>query len=131
MTIVVEAIAAYAPWLLALLGLLALREGANALRAAQDRRHAAFGLERESATGRMVRALITLLLLGTIALGVRTVAGVLFPGLPVRMDAETGNEPFAAPTVVAPLPLPIERATDTPAPTATPPRIVTATPRGG
>ena len=126
---VVEAIAAYAPWLLTVLGLLGLRETVLALRAARERRSAAFGLERESATGRLVRSLVTLLLLAIIALGVRTVTTVVYPALPTRPD-DPGPDPFAAPTIVAPLPPPVERFTATPPATPEPPEIVTATPGG-
>jgi hypothetical protein len=127
---VVEAIAAYAPWLLAVLGLLGAREAVLAARAIRERRHAAFGLERESATGRLIRSFVTLLLLAIIALGVRTVTTVVYPALPVRLDDNSGNEPYAAPTIVAPLPPPVERFTPTPPATEAPPEIVTATPRG-
>lgn len=124
----ITAVEAYAPWLYALLGLLALRECWVARRALRGRSAAAFGLEREAYLGRYVRSLVTLLLLTTIAFGVYTIAHVVAPTLTPDERREAEHDvPFIAPTVLAPVP------TDTaprPRATATPrlPDIVTATP---
>jgi hypothetical protein len=123
----VTGIARYAVWLYLLLGLLMLRELRVMWRAGTDRDRSAFGLEREAATGRAVRSLITLFLLVTIAAGVYTVATIIAPTLP---DAAL-ERMTQAPIVVEPPPVPL--ATDTPVPPAATgtsrlPNIVTATP---
>jgi hypothetical protein len=125
----VAAIATYALWLYLLLGLLMARELRAMWRAGAERDRSAFGLEREAAASRAVRALITLLLLVTIAAGVYTVANVIAPTLPAaELERLT-----PAPIIEEPPPMPLATDTPTPAATATThlPRIVTATPDSG
>lgn len=124
----ITAVEAYAPWLYAVLGVLALRELVVARRAWRGRRASPFGVEREAYVGRYVRSLITLLLLTTIAFGVYTVARIVAPTLtPAERRQAEHDTPFVAPTVLAPIATrsPTRpRATHTPRPA----RIVTITP---
>ena len=125
----VAAIAKYALWLYLLLGLLMVRELRTMWRAGAERDRSVFGLEREAAASRAVRALITLLLLVTIAAGVYTVTNVIAPTLPA---AELER---LAPAPIVEQPPPMALPTETPVPvasaTARLPRIVTATPEPG
>lgn len=119
----------YAVWLYGLVALLVLREALVVLRAGRDRREALFALEREAATGKTVRAMVTLLLLATIGVGIHTMANVIAPLLPPDPGAERPDV-----LILQPPPMPLI-ATDTPVPTVEPtrraPRIVTAVPGGG
>lgn len=124
----IAGIEAYAGWLLALLAALAVRELVLLSRALRDRAQAAYGLEREEATGRATRALVQLLLLATVAFGVNMVASVVAPGLPDDVLRRGDDGALIAPTRLAPLP----SATPNP-PTAAPTErrrviIVTAPP---
>lgn len=123
---VVTTITKYALWLYLLLGFFMVRELRAMWRAGADRDQSVFGLEREAAASRAVRALISLLLLVTISAGVYTVANVIAPTLPAA-DLE---RLAPAPIVEPPPPLPLPTDTPTPAASATRrlPRIVTATP---
>jgi hypothetical protein len=123
----VTAIQNYAGWLYALLAILMAREVLVMWRAGRDRDVALFDLEREAATGRAVRSLITLFLLATVWVGVYTVANIVAPSIPDSPSRRAGDDvPLVEtpPTVTLP--------TDTPTPpvaTATSPqRIVTAIP---
>lgn len=124
---VVLAIQTHAGWLYALLALLLLRELAAFRRAGHARATALFGLEHEAATGRLIRSAVTMLLLGTIGVGIFMVARVVAPTIP---DIAR-RAPSRAPLIITPPTAAI--ATDTPTPPpATPtrplPLIVTATP---
>jgi len=122
------AIREYAGWLYALLALLAVREVLGLLRTGRDHDLALFGLEREAATGRAVRALLTLFLLVSIGVGVALVAEVLAPALPeqaARRSREDAPLIETPPTVVLPTDTPTPRP---PTPTRRLPRIVTAAP---
>jgi hypothetical protein len=118
----------YAGWLYVGLALLALRELVILLRSGREHDVAMFRLQREAATGRAVRALITLFLLATIGMGVFLVSAVLAPALPYRATFQAHrDEPLieTPPTVV----LPTDTPTPPPAvPTRRVPRIVTAPP---
>ena len=82
MTALVTVIERYSAWLYVLLGVLMTRQIHHMWRAAREHDTALFGLEREAATGKAVRALVSLLLYGTIGLGVYTVTTAIAPGLP-------------------------------------------------
>jgi hypothetical protein len=118
----------YAGWLYVLLVLLGVRELLVLMRSGREHDRAMFAIEREAATGRAMRALITLFLLSTIGLGVYLVDNVLAPALPesaARLAHQDTPLIETPPTVMLP--------TDTPTPppaSATPrvPRIVTAPP---
>ncbi len=117
----------YAAWLYTLLGLLILRQLVIMWRAGHEREQAMFGLEREAASGRAARSLVTILLLVTIGAGVFTVAQVVAPAVPEE-ERQLAQE---APIVRTPRRFVL--STDTPSVslnTATPrlPRIVTAPP---
>ncbi|MCE7937473.1 hypothetical protein DCC79_08810 [bacterium] len=124
---VVLAIQSHAGWLYVLLAVLVLREIAAFRHASRDRATALFGLEHEAATGRLIRSAVTMLLLGTIGVGIFMVARVVAPTIPELAR----RAPSRAPLIVTPPTAAI--ATDTPTPlpaTATRPLplIVTATP---
>lgn len=123
----VTAIQNYAGWLYVLLAILMAREVLVMWRAGRDRDVALFDLEREAATGRAVRSLITLFLLATVWVGVYTVANIVAPSIPKSPSSRAGDE---APLVETPPTVTLP--TDTPTPpgaTATSPqRIVTAIP---
>jgi|GEM_PF-3184027 hypothetical protein len=123
----VHAIRNYAAWLYTLLALLMAREVLAMWRAGRDRDVALFGLEREAATGRAVRSLITLFLLATIAVGVYTLANVVAPVVDTPAFRRSVG---GAPLIETPPTMDLPTDTPTPAPaTATrPPRIVTAVP---
>jgi hypothetical protein len=125
MLVVVRAIQTYAGWLYALLAALIVVQLATMWRAGHEREVALFGLEREAATGKAVRAFVTLLLLVTIWSGIYTVATVVAPALPWELQ-EAGS---AIPTTPQLSELPTAAPTDTETPTPAPaPRIVTSTP---
>ncbi len=122
----ITAIEAYSGWLLALVLALIVRELYVLTGAVRDRSNAAFGLERESATSRAIRAQVTVLLLATIGFGINSVATVIAPSLPESIRRRTGEGTLVEPTRIAPM------ATATPTvtvvPTARVPVIVTAVP---
>ena len=122
----ITAIESYSGWLLALILALMIRELFVLTRALRDRTNSAFGLERESATARAIRAGVTVLLLATIGFGVNSVATVIAPSLPDALRRRTGDGVNVEPTLVAPV------ATSSPTasvvPTARVPEIVTAVP---
>jgi len=128
MTDLILAVRDYAAWLYLLVLALMARQVATLRRAGRARASAAFGLEREAATGRTVRALLTLFLLGVVGAGVFVTSHVVAPTLPadlLRRGHDSGPLVQTPPTVAL--------ATDTPtrpAATATRPlpRIVTAAP---
>ncbi|MCB0216136.1 MAG: hypothetical protein H6648_04540 [Caldilineae bacterium] len=128
MTALVTVIERYSAWLYVLLGVLMTRQIHHMWRAAREHDTALFGLEREAATGKAVRALVSLLLYGTIGLGVYTVTTAIAPGLP-----KLGEPGGPAPPILQPPPTAaIETDTPTAPPyTVTPPpaRIITSTPR--
>lgn len=123
------AIQDYAGWLYAVIGVLFARELLATLVALRARENARFRVELDAASGRVVRGLVSMLLLTVIAFGTNLVATVIAPSLPADVRRRLGDEPLTVPTVVAPL------ATDTPTrpphtPTPEPVRIVTPTPEG-
>jgi hypothetical protein len=123
----ITAIARYAPWLYVVLGLLMVREVVTMWRAGHEHDLSLFSLEREAATGRAVRSLVTLFLLATIGVGVYAVTNVIAPTLSEReLRQARGDVPIVETPLVAVL------ASDTPEPVATPTRrpvrIVTAPP---
>jgi len=123
------AIQKHAGWLYMLLGVLMARQLHNLWRARRDRATALFGLEREAATGKAVRSMVTLLLLMTIATGVYTLAHVIVPSFPPDVIRPDTSAPIIQTPPTADLP------TDTPTPSAATathplPLIVTATPEG-
>jgi hypothetical protein len=122
----IAAIRSYAGWLYALLLLLMLRELHLLWRAGRERRLALFGMERDAATGRTVRALVTVLLLCIVAIGIYTVSTVIAPVLPEVSRREAQEAPIlqTPPQVAWPTPSP----TPPPTPTRRPARIVTPTP---
>jgi hypothetical protein len=120
------AISAYARWLYALLAVLIALQLGTIWRAARERDLALFELERQAASGKAVRAFVTLLLLVTIGAGIYTLAVVVAPAMPP--DPLRSGDP--APIVTTPqlsvLPTP---SPTVPTPTAPAlPRIVTPTP---
>lgn len=126
---IVVVIESHAGRLYLLLAALMSREAYLLWRARRDRRTALFGLEREAATGKTIRAMVTLLLLMTVAAGVYTVAEVVAPSLPPGARRPPGNAPIVQTPPTADFP------TDTPTPPAATatrplPLIVTATPGG-
>lgn len=128
MSELIIAIREYAGWLYAVLALFMIRELLAMRRSSRLRDVALFGLERDAASGRAVRSLVTMFLLVTIGVGVYIVSNVLAPALPeesarrARDDAPLLETP---PTVM----LPTDTATPPPAtPTRRPGRIVTAPP---
>jgi hypothetical protein len=124
----VTAIQNYAGWLYALLVLLMAREVLAMWRAGRDRDVALFDLEREAATGRAVRSLITLFLLATVWVGVYTVANIVAPSIPESWSRRVGDD---VPLVETPPTVTLPTDTPTPPP-ATPTRqqrIVTAIPQ--
>lgn len=123
----ITAIEQYALWLYLLLGLLFAWQLTQLVSALRARRSAAFRVEADAATGRIVRALVSMLLLVVLAFGVHSVATVVAPAIPAEIRERIEGGPLVEPTLLAPLP----SATSTPLPhTATPrpARIVTATP---
>jgi hypothetical protein len=117
----------YAGWLYFLLALLALRQLYGIWRAAREHASSLFGLEREAATGKAIRELVSLMLSGTIAVGVYTIATTVAPSLPQQ---PTGASP---PIIQTPPTAALDTDTPTPLPyTPTPPplRIVTRAPEG-
>lgn len=121
------ALQTYAGWLYVLVGLLLARQAFNLWRAGRERATSLFGLEREAATGKAVRALVVSLLLATIGIGIYTVANVIVPALPPGARRLESHEPILQPPPTADWP------TDTPTPPAATatrplPLIVTATP---
>ena len=123
----ITAIEQYALWLYLLLGLLFLWQLSQLVAALRARRSAVFRVEADAATGRLARALVTMLLLVVLAFGVNTVATVVAPALPPEIRRRIDDRTLVEPTRLAPLPT----ATDTPlphTPTPRPARIVTATP---
>ena len=122
----ITAIEAYSGWLLALILALIVRELIVLSRAVRDRSNAAFGLERESATSRAIRAQVTVLLLATIGFGINSVATVIAPSLPDALRRRTGEGTLVEPTRIAPMST--ETPTATVIPTVRMPAIVTAVP---
>lgn len=121
----IQAIQAYAGWLYGLLIVLMLREMLLLRSAERERRLSMFGLERDAATGRAVRALVTLLLLCTVGIGIYTVATVIAPVLPESSRREAQEAPILqTPPGVA---WPTDSPTPPPTPTRRPVRIVTPT----
>ena len=124
----ITAIESYSGWLLTLILALMVRELLVLSRAIRDRGNAAFGLERESATGRGIRAGVTVLLLATIGFGVNSVATVIAPNLPEELRRRAGEGVITEPTLVAPVST--ATPTITVVPTVRVPLIVTAVPTG-
>lgn len=117
----------YAGWLYFLLALLALHQLYGMWRASREHASSLFGLEREAATGKAIRAMVSLMLCGTIAAGVYTIATTVAPDLPQQ---PAGASP---PIIQTPPTAALETDTPTPPPyTPTPPplRIVTRPPEG-
>ena len=127
MTDLVTAIERYAGWLYVLLALVMLREVLEMWRAGRQRDVSLFTLEREVATGRAVRSVVTLFLLLTVGVGVYTVANVLAPALPPETVRRAEDQ---VPLVDTPQLVALPSDTPTPPRTATrpPQRIVTAPP---
>ncbi|MFQ5460245.1 MAG: hypothetical protein ACE5EL_05590 [Anaerolineae bacterium] len=135
MAALVEAVAHYAGWLYGLLGLFITAQLATMWRAGRERDLALFELERQAATGKAVRAFVTLLLLVVIGAAVYSVANVVAPNMP----ADPGRARNAGPIVLTPqlseLPTTTATADSTPWPvgrtvvvTATPPPAPEAAP---
>lgn len=125
----ITAIQAYAGWLYAVIGVLFARELLATLAGLRARSNARFRVELDAANSRVVRGLVSLLLLTVIAFGTNLVATVVAPALPADVRRRLGDEPLTVPTMLAPLPT----ATATRPPfteTPVPVRIVTPTPEG-
>ncbi len=123
---IVEVIQRYSAWLYVLLAILILRQIRLLWRAAREHDTSLFGLERETATGKAVRALVSLMLYAAIGLAVYSITSVAPP---------PAEEPESAPAILRTPPTAI-LPTDTPTappytPTRPPARIVTRTPEGG
>jgi hypothetical protein len=122
----VLAIEAYAGWLYVLLGVLLALQIVTMWRAGQDRDLALFALERDAATGKAVRAFVTLMLLVTIGAGVYTVERVVAPALgPERRHVRDPEAPIVTTPQLSELPTPSATAAE---PTESPVEIVTSTP---
>lgn len=126
MTELITAIEAYSGWLLALVLALIVREIFVLAAALRDRSTAAFGLERESATSRAIRAQVTVLLLATIGFGINSVATIVAPSLPESIRRRAGDGTLVEPTLIAPIATATPTATVVPTPHV--PAIVTAVP---
>jgi hypothetical protein len=128
-TELVLAVASYAKWLYALLAMLIALQLASIWRAARERDLALFELERQAASGKAVRAFVTLLLLVTIGAGIYTLDAVVAPVLPP--DPLQSGDP--APIVTTPQlsDLPTPTVTVPPIPPTSEPIIVTPTPSPG
>jgi hypothetical protein len=123
---VIRAIHHYSAWLYGLLAVLLALQLGTMWRAGRERELALFGLEREAATGKAVRAFVTLLLLVTIWAGVYTVAAVVAPTIPRGLQ-EVDGSPISTTPQLADVPT----AEPTPTETEPPPArsiIVTSTP---
>lgn len=126
----ITAIQDYAGWLYAVIGVLFARELLATLAGLRARSNARFRVELDAANSRVVRGLVSLLLLTVIAFGTNLVATVVAPALPADVRRRLGDEPLTVPTVLAPLPTPT--ATRPPfTATPMPVRIVTPTPEDG
>lgn len=130
----VAVIQRYALWLYVLLGAFIVQQFYTIWRAAREHGTSLFGLEREAATGKAMRALVTLMLFCTIAAGVYTVQTVVAPAMRSG-PGETTDAPQRRRNALEIPPPTVDLPTDTatpPAETATPEpiRIITSTPVG-
>lgn len=127
MVTLVSVVSRYATWLFILLGALALRQVWQLVQGLGHRRSSLFRLEKESASAKVQRAGVSLLLYLTLAMGVRTIAYQVAPSLGPELLSGGHSPPLVQEPPTADLP------TDTPtAPpySATPPPlvIITSTP---
>lgn len=127
MLTLVSVVSRYATWLFVLLGLLALRQAWQLAQGLSHRRSSHFHLEHESAAAKTQRAMVSLLLYLTLAVGVHTIAFKVAPTLPPEALPSGHSPPIVQVPPTSDLP------TDTPtAPpfSATPPPlvIITSTP---
>ncbi len=127
MVTLVSVVARYATWLFILLGALALRQFWHLAQGLGHRRSSLFRLERESAAAKVQRAMVSLLLYLTLAMGVRTIAFQVAPAMGPERLTGGHSPPLIQEPPTADLP------TDTPTPppySATPPPlvIITSTP---
>ena len=120
------AVSLYARWLYALLAALIAVQLATIWRAARERDVALFELERQAASGKAVRAFVTLLLLVTIGAGVYTVADVIAPAIPADPRRADDPAPISIDPELADLPSPT--STSPPVEPSVAPVIITSTP---
>jgi hypothetical protein len=128
MPTLVKLIADYAIWLYVFLGLVALYFSRAYAVARRERENAIFTLERESATGRMVQALIGFLVTIIIIGGVFYTSQTLVEEIPLPEATPTPTALIVLPPSPTPPPLlPTPTPTDTPRPRPTLPPIETIT----
>ena len=117
MSLIIQVLATYAPWIYAACGLVALYQIYRILLVRSERRQAVFSLEREKAIRDLYRifsvALILLLIMGATYFFSTTLSSAVEP-LVVEALAPTPNLPFVPTPTNTPLP-----ATATPEPTPT------------
>ena len=128
----VAVIQRYAAWLYLMLGAFMLQQFYSIWKAAREHGTSLFGLEREAATGKAMRAFITLMLFSTIAAGVYTIQSVVAPAMR-SVPGEPTEIPERRRSPIEMAPPTADLPTDTvtpPAETATPEplRIITSTP---
>jgi hypothetical protein len=129
MTILVKLIADYAVWLYLFLGLVAFLCLRAYVVARRERTNSIFTMERETATGRMVQAIIGFLVTLIIIGGVFYTSQTLVEQIPLPEVTPTPTRLIVLPPSPTPPPLlPTPTPTDTPRPRPTPPLIVTITP---
>lgn len=131
MTIIVKLIADYAIWLYIFLGLVAFLFLRTYVVARRERDHSIFTLERESATGRMVRALMGFLVVLILIGGVFYTAQTLVEEIPMPEVTPTPTALIVLPPSPTPpplLPTPTPTGTPRPRPTLAPIETTTSTP---
>ena len=129
MAIIVKLISDYAPWVYAACGIIALWYLRVALRARQERRQAAFSLEREAALNKTYQALniafFLLLVMGAVYFVSNSVATAMQPLVdmvvsptPTALTLPTMT-PTPEPATATPTPSPVPTKKPTPQPTPT------------
>lgn len=138
MAIVVKLISDYAPWVYAACGIIALWYFRVALQARQERRQAAFSLEREAALNKTYNALnvafFLLLVMGAVYFISNNVAAAVQPLVenvvsptPTALSLPTMT-PTPETATATPTPSPVPTTKPTPQPTPTAPLAPTAPP---
>ena len=108
MLTLVSVVSRYAAWLFILLGALALRQIWTLLQGLSHRRSSHFHLEHEAAAAKTQGAMVSLLLVVTLAVGVHTIAFKVAPTLPQAAFTSGHSPPIVQTPPTADLP------TDTP-----------------